>query len=170
MEGVPTTGLTPDHRNFSATSHTVSLVYASAVPVQAYMNRGGPEQERLQLQVAEALSAVQYYGALKMAASRRKNTKIYLMPLGGGVFNNPWNTIGKAMSLAVEMLDADDLRVLDIQALTWEGNPAERASLSECLRSHCKFREPGARFVPPDTHTEGKEQKSTSSLCSCSIL
>lgn len=38
MEGVPACGLTPSHESFSAASHKVNLVYASAVPIDAYQN------------------------------------------------------------------------------------------------------------------------------------
>mmetsp|Transcript_149387 Transcript_149387/g.263717 ORF Transcript_149387/g.263717 Transcript_149387/m.263717 type:complete len:650 (+) Transcript_149387:116-2065(+) len=147
MEGVPATGLTPDHSRFSKATHTVNLIYASAVPVQAYMNTGSAADEAFQLQIAEALSSAQYYGALKKAVAKSsgaKRTVVYLMPLGGGVFNNPWQSIAKCMSIAVEMLDKRELDLLDIRALTWEGNPAEQSTLSGCLRSTSKFREPGA--------------------------
>ena len=47
------------------------------------------------------------------------------MPLGGGVFNNPWDMIAKSMARAVEMLEEDVLSSLEITALAWSGNPAE---------------------------------------------
>ena len=40
MEDIPAQGLTPNKRQRSRQPHLVGLVYASAVPVLAYMNQG----------------------------------------------------------------------------------------------------------------------------------
>merc|ERR1712187_512944 len=91
--------------------------------------------ERLHGKVAEAILVAQYYGALRIAASAAKNgrTKVFLMPLGGGVFNNSWDSIGKSMALAVEMLTFDERNRLDIKALAWKGNPSEKEKLTNTL-------------------------------------
>ena len=54
------------------------------------------------LEVAELMLVAQYYGALKYAAEttqkiveltpRHRPRKVFLMPLGGGSFQNPWET------------------------------------------------------------------------------
>mmetsp|Transcript_38181 Transcript_38181/g.105254 ORF Transcript_38181/g.105254 Transcript_38181/m.105254 type:complete len:591 (+) Transcript_38181:53-1825(+) len=143
VEDVPACGLSPDKRALCQADHKVNLVYASAVPVQAYLNEGGDPV--FQTQVAEVLLAAQYLGALRTAAQRvavgDRAKEVFLMPLGGGVFNNPWGSIAKGMSLAVEMLDEADREKLDIWALTWKGNPSERQQLRACLGKHRKLAE-----------------------------
>ena len=98
MEDVPATGLLPDKKGFAECKHKVGLVYASAVPVDSYMNQGG--QVDFQAKVAELILIGQYYGALKYAAESQRHggstgnrRKVFLMPLGGGAFNNPWDII-----------------------------------------------------------------------------
>jgi len=126
MEDVPATGLTPDKEGFSAASHCVNLVYASAVPVKTYNNGYG--DAGMQIQVAGATLVAQYYGALSIAARRGSPSSprvVYLMPLGGGVFENPPDIIVKGMSLAVEMLTPEERECLDVHILTFHRNNAE---------------------------------------------
>ncbi len=97
MDDVPANGLMPDKKTFSSESHKVGLVYASAVPVDSYMNQGGKAD--FQARVGELILVGQYYGALKYAAESQKvsgltgKRKVFLMPLGCGVLNNPWDII-----------------------------------------------------------------------------
>mmetsp|Transcript_112326 Transcript_112326/g.198245 ORF Transcript_112326/g.198245 Transcript_112326/m.198245 type:complete len:868 (-) Transcript_112326:66-2669(-) len=126
MEDVPASGLQPDKAGFSAASHRVNLVYASAVPVQTYNNGYG--DMGMQIQVAGATLVAQYYGALSIAARRGSPSSprvVYLMPLGGGVFENPPDIIVKGMSLAVEMLTPEERECLDVHILTFHRNNAE---------------------------------------------
>jgi len=126
MEDVPASGLTPDKAGFSAATHRVNLVYASAVPVQTYNNLSG--DRGVQIQVAASTLVAQYYGALSIAARRGTPTSpkvVYLMPLGGGVFENPPEIIVKGMSLAMEMLSQEELKSLDVHILTFHRNAAE---------------------------------------------
>eukprot|EP00928_Gymnodinium_smaydae_P089121 TRINITY_DN73122_c0_g1_i1.p1 TRINITY_DN73122_c0_g1~~TRINITY_DN73122_c0_g1_i1.p1 ORF type:complete len:881 (+),score=229.38 TRINITY_DN73122_c0_g1_i1:48-2645(+) len=163
MEGVPACGLRPSKAQFSEAGHSVNLVYASAVPVQAYMNRGGAAHAPFQAEVASSVLVAQYYGALKSAAAAAlqggTRATVYLMPLGGGVFNNPWELIAGGMSSAVEMLSREERRCLDIRALTWQGNPRERSTLSALLEARGKLRIPGAS--PDDYCEEGEEAADT---------
>eukprot|EP00434_Breviolum_minutum_P023149 symbB.v1.2.020424.t1/scaffold1653.1/size107518/5 len=137
MDDVPANGLTPDKKTFSSESHKVGLVYASAVPVDSYMNQGGKAD--FQARVGELILVGQYYGALKYAAESQKvsgltgKRKVFLMPLGGGVFNNPWDIIAKSMAKAIQLLDDDLLSLLDISALAWNGNPSEEQKLKLIL-------------------------------------
>ncbi|CAE8592259.1 unnamed protein product, partial [Polarella glacialis] len=81
MEAVPACGLTPDKQRFCEAKHKVNLVYASAIPVQAYMNwvEGNPEQEKFQIEIAQHVLTAQYYGALKTAAEKRPaGAKVFL--------------------------------------------------------------------------------------------
>jgi len=126
MEDVPASGLQPDKAGFSEATHRVNLVYASAVPVQTYNNTHGDKD--MQIQVAFATLVAQYYGALSIAARRGTPMSpkvVYLMPLGGGVFENPPEIIVKGMSLAVEMLSREELKCVDVRILTFHRNAAE---------------------------------------------
>jgi len=144
MAGVPANGLHPRKSRFSKETHRVNLVYASAVPLEAYLNRcSSPAARTFQGRVAEMVLVAQYYGALKTAARaarERGSIRIFLMPLGGGVFNNPWQSIARSMALAVEMLGEGDLAKLDIRALTWCGNPDEHKLLRDLLGRFNKLR------------------------------
>merc|ERR1712176_22368 len=139
MEDIPASGVTPDKRAFAKTSHKVNLVYASAVPVESYCNSPSTrEQKVLHTSIADAVLFAQYYGALSTAAKRAegRKRKVFLMPLGGGVFNNSWESICKSMARAVELLSDRELGLLDIYVLTWNGSSKEqsmvRSELSRC--------------------------------------
>ena len=186
MEEIPATGLLPDKKGFAECGHTVGLVYASAVPVDSYLNQGGKVD--FQAKVSELILIGQYYGALKYAAESQRHKgsttrrKVFLMPLGGGVFNNPWDIIAtrtmqyhkfsssftlfilnnisdwttyqtqniskhptvlahvhstsakaKSMAKAIQLMDDDMLSLLDIFALTYQGNPSEEQKLKIIL-------------------------------------
>jgi len=136
MHEVPACGLTPNKRNFSTATHRVGLVYASAVPLATYLNNTKDvERVSFQAEIAETVLIGQYYGSLKLAAQRSSSAKqkVFLMPLGGGVFCNEWASIAKSMALAVEMLTPEERSKLDIKALAWEGNPDELRDLRKLL-------------------------------------
>lgn len=141
MDDLLAQGVTPDKRSLFEGRHRVGVVYASAVPVNAYLNQvvdGSERSLEFQTQVAELFLVAQYYAALKYAAEstrlvgrNRTRRRVYLMPLGGGVFNNPWEIIGRSMAKALQMLDDDLLEMLDICALAWKGEPSEEQRLRE---------------------------------------
>jgi len=145
MEDVTASGLNPTLKAASSASHKVTLVYASAVPVQAYLNYG-KEDRAFQEEVSRLVIAGQYYGALRVAASRATVSspkRIFLMPLGGGVFNNRSETIAGAISTAVEMLQSDGFdvqKLLDIRILTFKGKPSERADMTYLMQLLGKLR------------------------------
>jgi len=151
MHDVPACGLAPSFKEFSTATHRVSLVYASAVPVQAYLNRENRDLA-FQEEVGRLVILGQYYGALRLAAQRDSpRTRIVLMPLGGGVFNNRPAVIMEAMSTAIELLAKDGVNVyesLDIRLLTFRGNPTERARMEGILRSRGGGKPPFAPTVP----------------------
>lgn len=158
MAGVPACGLIPSKGEFSSSDHAVNLVYASAVPINCYVNGIGvaskffadAEQQIFQAQISEAVLVAQYYGALQEAAQRCNmggTAKVYLMPVGGGAFRNAWESIVKAISLAVELLQEADRDRLDIKALAFERGRAgkgdetsEGVKLTELLEKHRKLR------------------------------
>lgn len=160
MSAVPACGLVPNKSLFASGGHTVNLFYASAVPINSYVNGigtvskdfGDADLETFQLACAETIAMVQYLGALTVAATlpSEERRRVFLMPLGGGAFRNPWDSIVRAMSLAVELL-GDDLRSrLEIRALAFQDGTAgksdltpECVKLTELLRVHGKLRGPG---------------------------
>ncbi|CAK9103167.1 unnamed protein product [Durusdinium trenchii] len=127
---VPSCGLRPDLQGPSTTKHKVSMVYASAIPVKAYLNAGNldvPFQE----EVGRLVIVSQYFGALRLAYEAAKpgtKQKIFLMPLGGGVFNNRAEVILGALGTALDLL-AQHLKV-DPAART----ASPRSSSSWCQR------------------------------------
>lgn len=70
MEDLLATGATPDLKGTATSTHRVGFVYASAVPVDAYLNAGGDVE--YQTKVARLMLIGQYYGALKYAAEQQK--------------------------------------------------------------------------------------------------
>eukprot|EP00438_Fugacium_kawagutii_P022548 Skav206058 [mRNA] locus=scaffold587:369303:376305:+ [translate_table: standard] len=117
MEHVSTGGLVPklsaelsgSRGAFANGSHRVGLVYASAVPVNASVNAQDP------------LDPQDYEDQTKAA--------VFFMPVGAGSSQNPWDTIGKSMAMAIQMLDHNLHVTLEISALTFHANPSEEQSL-----------------------------------------
>ncbi|OLP86584.1 hypothetical protein AK812_SmicGene32290 [Symbiodinium microadriaticum] len=110
----------------------------------------------LQRVVSSLLLRGAYYGAMKLAlqkatkewktrkSSRTRKAVIYLLPLGGGVFNNPFRDIVTAMVEAVHLVsvlckkagsDGPSLKdLLTIRILAWEGRPEEADEIRELLQ------------------------------------
>merc|ERR1740121_2394055 len=145
MHEVAACGLTPDRGVLSQATHRVGLVYASAVPVDAYVNKARGEVERkLHRRCAEAVLVAQYYGALRAVAERpgvAKPAKVFLTPLGDGTFNNSWESIASAIAMAVELLAREPklLDLLEVEVLVWSGKPAEDHPLRLLLGEHNKL-------------------------------
>jgi len=144
MSDIPAMGLLPTRRDLCQARHSVGLVYASAVPVSSYMNRASnTPTDELHKAVAESVLIAQYYGAMAHIAERAQGSgaiTVYLMPLGGGVFCNPIESIARAISLAVEALeDAQLLSVLDIRVLAWKGSDREGPVLTKLLNEFNKL-------------------------------
>lgn len=119
MLNVQASGLLPGRRQFSNNQHTVNLIYGSGVPVGTY----GNDYSQFVQEVAFHIVVSQYYGGIKLAASRGAK-RIFLMLLGAGVFNMAVPTVLKAIDLAVDLLYADEsvrqgLEALDITVLTY---------------------------------------------------
>eukprot|EP00913_Durusdinium_trenchii_P018268 g17163.t1 len=120
--------------------HKVSMVYASAIPVKAYLNAGNldvPFQE----EVGRLVIVSQYFGALRLAYEAAKpgtKQKIFLMPLGGGVFNNRAEVIlgalGTALDLLAQHLKVDPAARLDVQLLAFRGSVGEQDRLTKIIQ------------------------------------
>jgi len=137
MRNVPACGLSPSLSNRSKAVHKVNVVYASAVPVQSYLNRGNPSQGPFQQEVGRLMIVAAYCGALRLAAASAAEgpVKIFLLPLGGGAFKNSLGAIASAISDSIEWF-ARDLapgehisEKLDIHLLTYVRNPDEAEEL-----------------------------------------
>lgn len=152
-------GLAAGRTQFSTADHSVNLVYASAVPINAYVNGigavqknfGDEKMKEFQSAIARLLLLTQYFGSLRTAANfardRGRRSKVFLMPLGGGVFRNPWESIVESIARAVELLPAEDLEWLDIGILVLRRPAAAGTDLPsaeertiELLKSYRKWK------------------------------
>jgi hypothetical protein len=111
--------------------HMVHLIYASAIPVNAYTNT---YIDDYLCKVSNILLMANYYGSLKFALSYAKakvtKTKIFLLPLGGGVFNNRPKDIMESIKYSIGTLienygEGDVNNFLDINLLTWANSKKE---------------------------------------------
>jgi len=141
MQDVPASGLKPSFGERSSAQHRVNLVYASAVPVQSYLNRVRADQEPFQQEVSRLLMAAQYYGALCHASKKApRPSKVYLLPLGLGAFKNNPVAVASAISCAIERFagclpeDVSIDQLLDIRLLMYQRNPAEAAEMTSLLK------------------------------------
>ena len=91
--------------------HTVTQVYASAVPM-AYVSAGEQEWEALARLVLEAA----YELTLHIAAQSPKKP-VFLTRLGGGAFGNPDAWIDDAIVRAIEQVQGADLEVFLVSHL-----------------------------------------------------
>ena len=137
-EDVPTSGLKPprDYKEFNFGSTTKATpIYASAVPLK-YGLTINPEKSTLQYCVAGFDLVAQYFGAMvsaynkskKLGEAQGKKVKLFLTPLGGGVFNNPREMIACSVLLAyyqAQQLFSDFDNSVQVIFLAWDGNPNE---------------------------------------------
>ncbi len=83
------------------------------------------------------------YGSLKLVLERSgalgiTKCKVYLMPLGGGVFGNNHSDIADSIKEAIYLLEknygSENIsRILDIHVLTWKYSPEEYMIYSNLL-------------------------------------
>ncbi|CAE7227339.1 unnamed protein product, partial [Symbiodinium natans] len=137
--GVPAAGLRPDLQDFSAAAHKVHMVYASAIPVKAYLNAGNMDVA-FQEEISRLVILSQYFGALRLAAAAATppaKQRVVLMPLGGGVFNNRAEVIVGALVTALQVLAAQgvDVSRLDVRLLAFRGSAGEQERMSKLFRS-----------------------------------
>jgi len=136
-DDVPANGLTPPiaYSSFNSQAKSkVSLVYASAVPLNYYSTPPtNPEKSTLQYCVAGFDLVAQYFGAMVSAYNKSKKpdqaqVKLFLTPLGGGVFNNPREMIACSALLAyyqAQKLFTDFDTSVEVIFLVWDGSEAE---------------------------------------------
>ena len=155
----PLSSTTPRRKTTLASAKRVDLVYASAAP---FGNRYGYGNSRTNdwESVCRVVLEQQYYLALAAAVRCIElgdfaSYKVYFMPLGGGVFDNPRAWIFDALHRAVveaqrTFLRPDVARKLTVSMLCWEGNPSELAEFTKLRDKHLA-----------SAHTAGKAASST---------
>ena len=127
-------GLTPEKLGFALNSKTVDLLYASAVPYQTYNNLH--TDTVLNEKVCKLVLYAQYAAAFCWAAERSP-CELFVMPLGGGVFQNPWDWIYDALCRAFAYAKSvADLSGVKVNILTWSGNSAEKNTLEKIMRHY----------------------------------
>lgn len=84
----------------------VNMIYASAIPIFAYTNY---YTDSNLLKIANYIMIAEYYGSLECAywhyKNKKKKFKIYLMPLGGGCFNNEYLNIKINIITAIKLMN-----------------------------------------------------------------
>jgi hypothetical protein len=100
---VPVRGLVKDRKSFvKQTNSAVGLIYASAVPINAYGNGSSDAVNR----VADLTLFAQYTGSMRLAVDKT-NCELYLMPLGGGYFKNNRANVRAAMVSAAALMEKE---------------------------------------------------------------
>ena len=118
---------------FSTKNHRVSLRYCSALPVGSYLNYTRDENEiEFQQKLNNEIIKAQIYGVLRNAANfveDRSPQRVFLMPLGTGVFHHDPEIAFKEyfnqVEIAVKMLTEDEIKKLEIRILAWRGSQHE---------------------------------------------
>jgi len=169
-EQVCASGLASSLNEWSDATHNINLVYASSVPVGTYNNLvGGAHALKHQQRISSLVMRGMYFGALRLALAARgvhgaslqpdasvsrtrsRPTKVFFMPIGGGVFNNSGQAIAQAMSEAIELADdlffkhasnsSDSISThLDVRVLAWEGKPSEAHEFQDLMKKCGKLR------------------------------
>jgi hypothetical protein len=113
---VPVRGLVKDRKSFvEQTNSAVGLIYASAVPIDAYGNGSSDAVKR----VADLTLLAQYAGSMRLAVDKT-NCELYLMPLGGGYFNNERENVRAAMVSAATLMASELKKAnVDVFVLTF---------------------------------------------------
>lgn len=107
-------------------NHNVHLIYASAVPINCYVN---PYSNQNLVEIANTILVGEYFGAMQIALLKGQELGIrqciHLMPLGGGVFRNSSTDIMQSILTAIANLEAKYgvatvTHFLDVRLLCYE--------------------------------------------------
>jgi nicotinic acid mononucleotide adenylyltransferase len=117
VQDVPVRGLVEDRYSYAEDKGlTVDLIYASAVPVEKYGNIRSPALSR----IADLTLFAQYTGSMRLAATRGP-CDLYLMVLGGGVFENKRPNIRAAIIGAYTLMKDELLaKKVTVRVLTYK--------------------------------------------------
>ena len=124
VKNVAVVGLDSTYMSFVNKDHTVDLIYASAVPLvpdsewEGYCNNDPTGDNTVE--IANMILYAQYSAAMKLVALHRPASDLYLLPLGGGVFNNKANNIKRAIGAAF-LTHKEKLKSanVNVHVLTW---------------------------------------------------
>lgn len=104
MQDINVTGIvSEDYNEFANGTHTVDMIYASAMPLSPEY---GVKKTSDTLFLAKMVLLGQYIASMKWAIERQ-NCDLILMPLGGGVFKNSLQSIKIAIVAAYTTLKTD---------------------------------------------------------------
>ena len=126
----------------NAEGNKTNFFYTFAVPIDyGELNRVTNPTARTGLyKFAETLLRTQFYSVInqsvQIAKTSQQKQTVYLTPVGGGVFNNPADTIASAAYHAVIMAcnaHPDLLSLVDIKFLTWDGKPKEKTTFEHAF-------------------------------------
>jgi hypothetical protein len=120
-----------------------NFFYTFAVPINYGALNGvvkGSTSEKGLHEFAETLLRTQFYSVInqsvQIAKTSQQKQTVYLTPVGGGVFNNPADTIASAAYHAVIMAcnaHPNLLDFVDIKFLTWNGKPNEKTTFEHAF-------------------------------------
>jgi nicotinic acid mononucleotide adenylyltransferase len=117
VQDVPVRGLVENRYSYAEDKGlAVDLIYASAVPVERYGNIRSPALSR----IADLTLFAQYTGSMRLAATRGP-CDLYLMLLGGGVFENKRANIRAAIICAYTLMKGElDAKKVTVRVLTYK--------------------------------------------------
>ena len=119
VRDVPVRGLDITFKFIKDEGKTVDLIYASAVPLTA--GYGNSKTDKV-ITIANVTLFSQYVGAMRLAVSRG-NCDLYLMPLGGGVFENKFHHIKAAIAMAYKLMESElKKKGINVKVIVWEGD------------------------------------------------
>ena len=123
VRDVPVRGLDKNYRFIKDTDkNTVDLIYASAVPLDRY---GNSKLDNVTT-IAKLTLFSQYVGVMRLAILRG-NCDLYLMPLGGGAFQNNFEHIKAAILMAYTNMKAElERQNIHVKIIVWEGDDEGR--------------------------------------------
>jgi hypothetical protein len=115
-----------NHFLHTAKQHKVDLIYASAVPLVQHERYCNNTKEKDTLRIAELTIFAQYTAALRIAIECG-DRHVYLLPLGGGEFENDFNSIARAMNAAFRHLETELYRAnCEVSVLAFKFPPPHR--------------------------------------------
>jgi hypothetical protein len=112
VRDVPVRGLDKTLDEFIDTTHTVDLIYASAVPILGEYNFGNSDHSTVKT-IADLTLFAQYVGSMRLAIFRGK-CDLFLMLLGVKTFSNDILNIRSAIINAYKFMEKD-LKKADIK-------------------------------------------------------
>lgn len=106
FENVRVNGFNRHKNRLTKSNNTINVIYGSALPINTYVN---PYDSKTLQCASRLLLFAEYYGCLRAALMKsvqtKTVTKVYLLLLGGGVFNNDYVSIIYSIYQAMYVLE-----------------------------------------------------------------